>query len=353
MDADRILSYESADTGKISRAALVIFWLSIAAALAFFLVVPAIITLIASVVIRISLNTKPRISGFGYAVWATRMSLASAMFGVVVWMLIPCGSGSRELSNRSVCAATLRGIVQSLNVYASGNSDAYPIVAYAPYSPALNDAHAAAIASSPADVIKNYYNKSSAQSGSLQAIPWQLVLSGDLSPKAFICKSDPFATGPAKTDDGTGVTFDNFQSGHQLSYSMAYPWKADGTVGAWWKGNMDGFLPLFSDMAPEQGTGTPARDVAPKSAFTHASNSGNHQFDGQNVVFGDAHVEMAKSPNIGQDHDNIFTSSATPSVGPAQFGGIPAGKISPMLTADKPPFDIVMYPIRNETTGGM
>src|SRR2546430_2443669 len=83
------------------------------------------------------------------------------------------------------------------------------------------------------------------------AILWQLVLRGDCSPKSFICKSDPFVAAPAQITDSAGNNYDNFQSGHQLSYSIAYPWKSDGTLGNWWKCTVDASLPIASDMAPE------------------------------------------------------------------------------------------------------
>jgi prepilin-type processing-associated H-X9-DG protein len=108
-------------------------------------------------------------------------------------------------------------------------------------------------------------------------------------------------------------------------------------------------------MNPLQGTGTPTRDMTPAQApaDNRTWNSGNHEGDGQNVGFGDGHAEFCRRPDVGQDNDNIYTMSASPSKGPAQFGGIPAGKTAPLLTADKAPYDIIMLPVRNETTGAM
>jgi hypothetical protein len=84
-------------------------------------------------------------------------------------------------------------------------------------------------------------------------------------------------------------------------------------------------------------------------------NAVNHQspstIAGQNVVFADSHAEFVRRPDVGQGNDNIYSMSGVPSTGPSQFGGIPAGRTAPML-ADKQPFDIVMVPVRNETTGG-
>jgi hypothetical protein len=77
----------------------------------------------------------------------------------------------------------------------------------------------------------------------------------------------------------------------------------------------------------------------------------NHLNDGQNVGFADAHAEFFRRPDIGQRDDNIFTTSAAVSAGPGQFGGVAASRSrGPVLNATGP-FDVVMYPVRNATTG--
>jgi hypothetical protein len=240
-------------------------------------------------------------------------------------------------------------------VYAAENNDQFPVVTYAPYSAALNSPTAAAGAVTAEDTVGTHYGKGKAQAGSVAAGAWILVLKGQVAPKGFICKSDPFLTSPAKQQDGAGRYYDNFQDVTQLSYSFAYPWKGDGTVGIWWKNTMDASLPLASDAAPEEGTGTPARvltgAVAPRNP--KAWNSVNHLGDGQDVGYADAHAEFWRKPTMGQRDDNIFTTSAAVSMGPAEFGGVAASRFrGPVLNGgDGAPFDVVMYPIRNATTG--
>ena len=238
-------------------------------------------------------------------------------------------------------------------IYAAQNNDQFPVVTYARYSPALNSPSAVAISGKPDDVIKSYYVKPFPQTGSVTASLWILTLQG-MSPKLFVCKTDPAISTYASVLSGASY-FDNIQSDTQISYSAAYPWKADGTVGKWWSNTTDASLPLLADMAPEQGTGKPTRYLTPAAAPRDGKtwNSGNHDGDGQNVAYADVHVDYVKRPDVGQGDDNIWTTSGSPSAGPAQYGGIPATKASPTLTLDAPPYDIIMYPIRNLDTGGL
>jgi prepilin-type processing-associated H-X9-DG protein len=41
-------------------------------------------------------------------------------------------------------------------------------------------------------------------------------------------------------------------------------------------------------------------------------NSNNHNEDGQNVLYGDGHVEFQQNPFVGIKRDNIFTRAAGP-----------------------------------------
>jgi len=346
--SSRVLSYET--PVPTSRLAVVAFALSLAAVPMFFLVVPSVITLCLAIIAMRRVSSTLDTRGQRYALSAVRIS-SYTFLGVLLLFIVRPSLGGRGLSNRSVCAANMKGIIQTLNVYASDWNDAFPAVPYAPYSPGLNDARAMPTSPDANATLRTYYNAPYHQAGSPQAILWQLVLRGDITPKTLICARDPSkSTTPAAITAPTGEFFDNVQDGRQFSFSIAYPWKADGTVGKWWRLTVDDTLPLMADVTPEQGTGTPATDVTART-LTKAANSGNHQRDGQNVAFADNHVEFTRSPDCGQAHDNIFSTSGLPSTGPAQYGGIPASRFSPQLTADKPPFDILMLPVRNESTG--
>jgi hypothetical protein len=191
------------------------------------------------------------------------------------------------------------------------------------------------------------YGAGSPQNGSPLAGLWVLVVRGDVASKQFLCKSDGHVRGPAALNGPTGGAYTNFQSDDQISYSVSYPYDSDGKVGKWWSASMDASLPILSDMAPLQGTGRPARDV---TASGKTANSLTHQGDGQNVAFGDAHVEFARLPNVGQNADNIFTMGMT---GPTERGTQPRPGVPMTITGSPGGYDVLMVPARNEDTGGL
>jgi prepilin-type processing-associated H-X9-DG protein len=181
-----------------------------------------------------------------------------------------------------------------------------------------------------------------------------------------MCKSDPFVTAPAVTTDPSGKLYADFQNDKQISYSFAYPYayaidptnpKAAGTfvVGPWWKNTTNASIPIAADMAPLNGTGSPARNVSITSTgmsasggISRAANSGNHQSDGQNVVFADGHVDFSHRPDVGEANDNIYTLGDTHSA-----PGTQPVKTPLKITTMTDPFDIYMVPARDLNTGGL
>jgi len=349
------ISLDYARSTHVSRLAKIAMWLSILSIPLFFLVVPALLALAVAWLAGHRIRNRPDLlAGLGFVKIADACALVSVVCFLIM-LALPSGlRGRHELSGRSYCAANLRGIVQSMNIYATDHGGVFPIVPYAPYSAAINAGIAPGLHPTDARARVAALSAGSPHAGSVTASLWLLALNNQISPKQFVCKYDPWSKGgSAPINDKAGMFYDAFPDLEHLSYSFAYPWQHDGTPGKWWTDITDSSLPIASDMAPEQGTGTPARVLNPASepADRKTWNSGNHQGDGMNVAYSDVHVEWVRKPTIGQNNDNIFTLSDVISIGPREFGGIPINKTPIQLHSKSFPFDIVMVPVRNESTG--
>ncbi len=323
-----------------------------------------------------------------------------AIIALLIAILLPSLGKARELSNRSACGANCRGIMQSFNVYAADNSDSYPTVIGASVAgnynanggntpansigvSAVGTSYTTADAMISAMFTAGNGANTTQQGGDVMACAWLLVLKNYTSPKQYLCKSDPVGSAVASSLTNTGNSFyNNFNSatsGQQdftYSYSFAYPWTTAGTIaaatpasqGGWWRNTTDSSLPIMSDMAPLNGSGTNPTAQTPgvsgggvPTNGPKAWNSPNHQRDGQNVGFADGHAEFTRRADIGQNNDDIFTQNGTsgaggsttapPNIGTAVTTAGVVAAANSYNGGSSAPFDVVMCPVANVATG--
>ena len=322
-----------------------------------------------------------------------------SIIALLIAILLPSLARAKELANRAVCSANVRGIIQSCYIYAQSNNSQFPTTPNGtsgtitaggePLAPATatntTGANATAGAVTAAWYTSDATTGAPAQvDGDPLSCLWMLVLQGQDTPKSFICPSDPIATTPSieyQVATGTGATYcsnfnqtnagvTNGNNGQGESYSIADPWEystggASG-VGGWWTDNSGSDVPVVSDMAPASpgsggaGTTVQRNTVQPVTGNTYGNyiyNSGNHNGDGQNVGFGDDHVSWEVNPYVGQSGDNIFTYQATSSESPGSTnynGGqtqVSAGDTTVKIQIMTPPYDICMLPVRDVSSG--
>ncbi len=330
-----------------------------------------------------------------------------SIIAILISILLPALAKARELANRAVCMANIRGIIQAMVTYAQPNGGTFPAAggddaAYAgnymlsPTSPIGYGM--GTYATTAQQVVQQWYATPVSNSGwwdpdNPDASMWLLVLQGYTTPASFVCPSDPLVGGPSLEywNPSPGViaysaNFGNMPpgqvvpqasesnaTGQGFSYSIAAPWpfysNAPGngpvestTPAQWW--TTDGAnsqVPLASDMAPADSpqagdtTGTYLRVTTTlPTANTYGPyiyNSGNHAGDGQNVGFGDDHVTWETSPYVGQNGDNIFTyTTATGVVNGTtdtnQVGITGDGFNTIKVQTLGAPFDTCMVPVR-------
>ncbi|HTV47556.1 MAG TPA: hypothetical protein VMG59_03840 [Phycisphaerae bacterium] len=364
--------------------------------LGIFFIITAPIGLILGI---LGLRRQPRGLALAGTIIGGMMTAVLPIMALMIAILLPSLAKAKELANRTECEANIRSILQSMTIYAQSNNATFPCVLgsvdstgdYGNSASNIPSNLASAPGSNTADIIiSSWYSTSDANSAADGAASplgslWILVLQGQLTPKTFICPSDPFANAPSQeyaVVNGTVTpNFPNFgfmtttgttvsDSGQGESYSIDFPYayspnastSAPLSAGGWWVNDSHADQPIVSDMAPQSGVGSGTFERNTTVTFQdntfgpYIFNSGNHNGDGQNVGFADTHVEWDTTPYVGEQGDNIFTynnSAAFPNgnqqgiTGTGGNGTIGLNTFQPTV----PPYDTVMVPVRNVETG--
>ncbi len=269
-----------------------------------------------------------------------------AIIALLISILLPSLARAREITKRAVCASNLRGIGQAMKVYSNDNADWYPSTSYA--NPTSTDAgtmgvsYVGCLGANLTQPISTDLLGTVHPSRSL----FMLVIDGSCTPKQFNCPSagdqeDDLRNGPPINDPPLaaqlGRTRFDFRGYPFLSYGYQMPF------GPRAKPN-EGLGPqvaLMADKGPFFQAGSTASNgtdpcddyktpekysAGPGQALTVGDNeqqilnldveqwkplnSSNHAQEGENVLYGDSHVEFVKKPIVGVNYDNIYTQQA-------------------------------------------
>ena len=326
----------------------------------------SLVALILGIIAMAKINRQPmQVGGRGYAMTGIILGTCGFAGVVVIALLIgiltPSLGRARELSNRGYCSANLRGIMQSCNIYAADNADTFPVISRRSDITARGARYDAASTlgtpnSNANNTMESLYSTGSPAGAPVYQNLWMLVLENQVSPKQFICKSDPAAgavAAPQTFGGNYAVTFTSNGTTVDLSrvsYSVAYMYNNKGEVGGWWKSVTDPTLPLISDMAPLNGEGSRGVtiNVTSLTGSPKTYNSRNHGGDGQVVGYSDVHAMFERRPDVGANSDNIWTSGGTSGGTPSGIPITMPGTITPIGT-ETSPWDTIMVPVRNSS----
>lgn len=236
------------------------------------------------------------------------------IIALLISILLPTLNSARESANRIKCAANLRQIGTGLQLYASANRDNWPRVNY--------DAAQTMTAYQNTGALGAVNIFSSTATGTYRndvtAAMFMLLKTGDLTPGVFVCPSANGTVDDLKRG-GTAYSSDqlyNFASKENNSYSFAvmYPSTASVTNGYnRWGASKGAEFPVAADLNP-----TGANGAVMTTEYTAAGNdqknmnSRNHDRNGQNVLYGDGHVEWKSTAWAGVGNDNIYTTADAP-----------------------------------------
>jgi prepilin-type N-terminal cleavage/methylation domain-containing protein/prepilin-type processing-associated H-X9-DG protein len=248
------------------------------------------------------------------------------IIALLISILLPSLNKARETANRVKCASNLKQIGQGLLLYANENRGAYPRTiatgAGATVTPVFTydtttDNAAADPFSAPGSGEAGVSNVISAM--------FLLVRTQDMGTEVFTCPSSS-----AEKDTLGGTSAQNrvaFTAKSNLSYGITMPYFGTTAAGLGYKWNntLSPDFAIAADMGPATFPGT-ALTSGTTAQQQKLLNSKNHDTEGQNILFGDGHVEFTNTAFAGANKDMIYsraTTTGTPAQqnNPASYAG--------------------------------
>ena len=283
------------------------------------------------------------------------------IIALLISILLPSLNRAREQANRAKCSNNLRQIALAATMYANAEvrSGQFPRTYYNTTTDKL-------VADTTGYGKVNSFDKTQTGENNVCSSFFLILKTQDITSEVFICPS----TQSERGFTGTGTVGIQDSSNWQqiplnLSYSYNSPFGSSTALTAGWKFNntLGSDVPFAADMNPGNKTvGTKVNNVTTVTfnggkKIIATGNTNNHNNEGQNVVYCDAHVEFQQTPFAGSFRptsatnstplpfrDNIYSSGS----GSATDGG------GTTLSASSPPqdpFDALLLPTDNGTTG--
>jgi prepilin-type processing-associated H-X9-DG protein len=248
---------------------------------------------------------------------------------------------AEETLNRIKCASNLRQIGQGLLLYSNDNRGAYPRTTAdikdpmptwgTPYEG--ND-KLGLRPPAKADPFDPKKSDVAVKPNDVTAALFLVLRTQDIMAGVFICPSTGSPAWEFGGKKNSAQSWTNWPGkkglADHLSYSYQNPYPTKEAIGKGFK--MNNSVGAEFAMAADMNPGIDALIKVPMEAGEDAiriGNSANHGGEGQNVLYGDGHVEFQTNPYVGAHRDNIYTygDSGTDHKGAAGTGivGSPAG----------------------------
>ena len=274
-----------------------------------------------------------------------------AIIALLISILLPSLSRARELAKRAVCASNQRGIGQGMHIYANDNREWFPVhyfvanVTQVDPPTKVDLKHTMTMGLDYNKPTGDESNEASTQENHPSRSLFLLIIGGQQTAGQFICPSAADEEDNMRnygTYKASGTTGDSsagrqgknrfdFQGYSQLSYAYQVPFGRRGKP----RETMDSRMPLGADKGPyfsahrrkrhdgqhltdqriagftppDEWKGEEATDVINYSNEEwRPYNSRNHNYEGQNVLHVDGHVDFMRKPICGVHNDNIYTA---------------------------------------------
>lgn len=209
------------------------------------------------------------------------------IIAVLMAILLPMLEKGREQANRLKCANNLRQMGQYLGLYSNENHGAYPRTTYVAGAP-LN-AGTNADASDP-------FKAGGPLANDVTAALFLLIRAQGVPSSIFVCPYNDVNTfEPDKAPNlAARSNFTDYRKNLGYSYANPYPDAAAVAAGYQLNNRLNAEFAVAADLNPGLSD----------------DNSKNHEDEGQNVLFGDGHVDWKKIPTCGMNLDNIYRNKS-------------------------------------------
>jgi prepilin-type N-terminal cleavage/methylation domain-containing protein/prepilin-type processing-associated H-X9-DG protein len=238
------------------------------------------------------------------------------IIALLISILLPSLNRARETANRVKCGNNLRQIGLALKLYANENRNAFPRAVYtagASASPTWGTGF------NSTDPFSADWVAKSGQNNDVTAAFFLLLRTQDITSEVFTCPSSNADKWDFGGGSNTAQNFSNWNNASgslgdfrkHLSYSYQNPYantvaaqtfRLTDILGAEFAVAADinpGNQPITSDNILFVGSNSSAREMK-------FANSNNHDKDGQNVLYADAHVEFQQNPFAGVQRDHNY-----------------------------------------------
>ena len=294
---------------------------------------------------------------------------------LLIAILLPSLTRAREQAKRAVCASNLRGIGQSLHIYANDNTEWFPNHYFNPLPQAESpDEHGVAwVGTMGSNDFLRISQATGPDVSPRRSHPsrslFMLIIGGQMPPGWFICPSTydgeddlrnygPDADGAGSCAARPGMNRFDFRGYDSLSYGYQLPYGRKARL----RESLDARMAIVADKSPYYTSGgsgmagtRTARDARsdldPPAEWNgmeasriaelgfeqwRGYNSRNHGREGQNVLYVDGHVEFQRRPVVGVNGDNLYTIQSGHTTTDGMIGRVPPADrtLGPLTNTD-------------------
>jgi prepilin-type N-terminal cleavage/methylation domain-containing protein/prepilin-type processing-associated H-X9-DG protein len=272
------------------------------------------------------------------------------IIALLISILLPSLNRARETANRVKCGSNLRQIGQAILLYSNENKGSYPRTKYN----AGSNANSYHVDGNPGTTVVDQFKTtpwSGYENDPIMAM-FLLIRTQDITAEVFVCPSsndekDNYGSAAGANAQNKG----SFTAKKNFSYSITNPYPNTAAVnsGYRWNSTLGAEFAVAGDINPGNDNGYSVGSANENSSAKdmQKANSPNHQGAGENVLYGDGHVEFQQNPFCGTKRDCVYTAAGGTALVPtttnnASPGGT-GGAAQPLWSGDS-----VLIPIAAE-----